>query len=230
MTPEQDKIIEKVLKLLELAKDERGHDGERESASRMAAKLMEQYSLDFVDINTGKPKNGVFQKYEMEQDEYLQWADVLANGICNAFDVKLLCSKRNGWTMIFCGTRSDIDIAVFFYKYLRRSVGVMTSRSFSKAADRQTFAISMVVTINRRMRELYEKRNEMYSSDSKALMVVKQTGLTEFVKEQFPNAGNAGRVKTNGSREAYNAGVEAGKKVNISRPISGNNSYQGAIA
>lgn len=230
MTPEQDKIIDKVLKLMALSKEEsNAFSAERDSASKMAAKLMETYSLSFADLRTGKPKNGIFTQFDLEMGEdVIDWAGSLANGIASAFDVKIV-QRKNPWTLMYCGTKTDIDLAIYFFKYLRRSVSMQSSRTFTKKVDQRTFAFGMVTVISERMKDLYEKRNEMFSSDSKALMVVKQDGLSSFVRQQFPNLYCGRSIRLNGSHEAYAAGKIAGGRVNISRPISGGNRSVGAI-
>ena len=231
MTEDQNRIIEKVLKLMELAKEEtNSHSAERESAQKMAAKLMEQYSLDFADLRTGKPKNGIFQQFDLGMGEdVVDWLGSLANGIAKAFDVKIV-QRSNPWTLMYCGTKTDIDISIYFFRYLRRSVSMQSSRAFTKKADQKTFAFGMVKVIAERMKGLYEKRNELFSSDSRALMVVKQDGLDEFVHQQFPNITRGRSIKLGGSHEAHLAGKEAGRKVNISRPLGGSSNCAGAIA
>lgn len=230
MDDKQQAIIEKVLKLMELAKDERGHEGERESAQRMAAKLMAEYAIDFADLRSGKIEKGYFEKFDLDmQKDCVDWEGNLANGICRAFDVKLV-QQKHPWVLMYCGHKTDIEIAVFFFKYLRRTVGVMTQKSFTKQNDRRTFAYGMVSEITRRMKDLYEKRNEAFSSDSRALMVVKTDGLDKFVREQFPHLTSGRAVKLTGSPQAHAAGREAGAKVNISRPIGGSATARGAIA
>lgn len=220
MTEQQLKIIDKVLKLMELAKEENNnHTAERESASRMAAKLMEEYALDFADLRTGKVKEGAFTKWDMEMNkEIVRWESRLANGISKAFDVHLVQS-HTPWTLMFCGTKSDIDISVFFFNHLKRTVGIQAERSFKKKDDRIAFAFGATEIIVNRMQELYKKRNEGMSSTGTALMVVKTEGLDKFVNEMFPHLTKSRAVKIKGSWQAAEAGRAAGHKVNISRPI-----------
>lgn len=230
MTDKQLRMIEKVLKCMELAKDERAPEGERAAASKMAAKLMEENALDFADLKANKPKDGVFIQFDMDMDKApVKWEGTLANGIARAFDVKVV-QQLSPWKIMYCGTKSDIDISVYFFKYLRRSVGMMSSMKFSRKADQETFAYGMVSTISERMRDLYEKRNEMMESDGRALMVVKQDGLADFVKQQFPRLTTGRAIKLKGSHEAHSAGKEAGRRVNISRPIAGSGTTRASIA
>jgi hypothetical protein len=232
MDAKQQAIIDRILKLMELAKDENGgFTAEKESAQKMAAKLMEQYSLDVADLRNGKMKDGYFHKFDMDMGkEKVDWERRLASAIGKAFDVTVVNRDHPTWTLMYCGGKTDIDISIFFFKFLRRTISVQSERSFKKATDRRTFAFGMVEEIGRRMLELYEKRQEFATSDSRAVMVVKQDGLDKFVKEQFPNMTYAKTAPLRGSHEAYAAGKVSGSKVNISRPIGTSGRSTGAIA
>lgn len=224
LSTEQKAMVDKILKLMELGKDSNnGLSGEREAANAMAAKLMAKYSIDFADLRAGKSKD-MFSRIDVDMNKQapVNWEGSLALVISEAFDVKVV-QRTKPWVLMYCGTKTDIEITVFFFQYLRRSVGMQANHKFSKKADRDTFAYAMVNEIGRRMKDLYDRRNASFDEAGSALMVIKNQGLSTFVQQQFPNLRRGRGVKLTGSYEAHRAGVEAGKKVNISRPLAGPN-------
>lgn len=232
ISAENNDMINKILKLLELGKEETNENRhQRDAANAKAAELMAKHSIDFADLRTGKSVNGIFSQFDLVLDgDPVDWQGSLANSIAEAFDVRVV-QRNNPWTLMYCGTKIDMEIAVFFFKHLRRAVGLRSSRSFPKKADQKNFAFGMITEIDRRLRDLYQKRNEALQSDGRALMVVKTDALEKFVKEKFPKLTHK-KVNLTGSREAHNAGIQAGKEVNLSRPIghSGKNSNQSISA
>jgi hypothetical protein len=222
MADRRDEIIEKVLKLMEMAKDTSGTtDGEKANANKLAAKLMADYSLEFADIRVGAKPSFTYETFELDMNgDPVNWAGTLANRIAQAFDVRVIQRTWNNWQLVYCGTKNDITLSVYFFTFLKRTVGKMSSK-YTRAADRETFAFGMVKTIGDRMEDLYKARNASFDSNCSALMVVKTDGLEKYVKDAFPNLSKSKSVRLNGSTEAHEAGRAAGHKVNISRPIGG---------
>lgn len=223
LSEKQMVMIGKIQKLLELGKDGNGaFSPEAESANRLAAKLMAENAIDFIDLRQGKKPNCSFEQFDMAMEgTKVDWESYLANVIAKAFDVKVIQSTYDGWKLMYCGVKTDIEISVFFFKYLRRSVGMLSSHSFKRKPDQQNFAYGMVEVIGQRLKKLQDMRNEAIQSmsDCRALMVVKTDGLDKFVKEQFPRLRMLPGTRLKGSAQASAAGREAGHKVNLSRPI-----------
>jgi hypothetical protein len=120
---------------------------------------------------------------------------------------------------MYCGSQSDIDLSVWFFKHIRRSIGIQAEREWKKQADRKTFCFSATNEIARRMKELYAAKAEFAISDSRALVVVKKEGLQNFVRGQFPNLVSGRAIKSNGSYAAHLAGQAAGNRISITRPV-----------
>jgi hypothetical protein len=225
MDAEKSGMIDKIMKLLELGKDERGHEGERSNANDMAARLMAKHSIDFADLRAGKKEfNFTRQKIRPMDDSYCAWEGNLFQGLADAFDCKVVHfnyrARDTDWSMDVFGTKSDIEIATFFYMHLRRTIGRKAELSFKKKADVETYAMGMVVTINQRLKDLYQRRQDIMESDSRALVVVKTDGVAKFVSAELPNVVSFKVKSVNGSSESYQRGKTDGQNVNLSRPIA----------
>lgn len=221
---QKKRMIEKVLKLLELGDTNNNtNPNERESAMRMAAKLMADYAIDFTDLRDGQKKDNTFIQVDVgsASTQKVSWQSVLAGAIANTFDCK--CINRyppTGWVLTFVGMKSDLEIATFFFKSLRRTVGRMGEANFRKISDRNNYCFGMVSTISDRLTDLFARREEFIPSDCKALVIRKTQELDTFYHKLFPNIRKGSRVQLRGSYAAYNQGSEDGKHVSLNRPIT----------
>jgi hypothetical protein len=77
----------------------------------------------------------------------------------------------------------------------------------------------MCLVLQERLLELYRRVQEIIPSDCRALVLVKKQEVDEFKAKEFPRLQKGSKITMNGSRAAFEAGKEAGKKVNLSRPI-----------
>ena len=244
MDTRKQEIISRIMKLLELGdEDKNTNPHERELAQKKAAKLMADYAIDFKDLREEK-KDNVFVTFTTDEgfEGRIDWEATLAQAIAVVFDsqtVNTVFGSRQWkhWKLSFMGTKSDVEIAMFFFKYLRRTVGRLAESkvtletihvpygkkksSFLKQS-RTAYCFGMMTMIGDRLKELYAKREEFFNSDCKALMVVKKNELADYVKQQFPGV-RVTHARLNGDQRAFGWGEEDGKHVNLNRPIEHHN-------
>ena len=223
-------MIQKVLKLLELGNEEKNSQPhERENAKRMAAKLMAEYSLEFADLKANIKKDGSFIKLEVEGAEGVKvnWEFSLAGNVANVFDCKVIGGNTwkgigQTWSYSFLGTKGDLDVAIFFFQYLRRTVGKMSESKFPNSKNKaNTYAFGMTMTLRERLNDLFARRDEFIPADCKDLMVLKHNELANYVKEQYPHLRNS-KLSVGKDHAAFSAGKEDGRRISLSRPISNN--------
>lgn len=249
MEKRKEAIISKIMKLMELGNEEKNTNAhERESASRMAAKLMADYSIDFIDLKNNKIKDNdpfVTITIDGSAEQRVDFEGSLAHNIAKAFDCKMV--NQTGydhiWRLIFVGSKHDLEIAVYFFKFLRRTLYAMSSlnvtRESLKQANpylgrkitekyieeaRRNYCFGLVQTISERLEELYKKKEEFIPSDCRALVVVRKSDLEDYLKKMFPNLRHLRASSLKGDVGAYKRGLADGKDVNLSRPISNANS------
>lgn len=225
MTPmdsdKKQRMIDKILKLLELGKESNGaYTPEQQSANEMASRLMAEYAIDFSDLQHA-PKKGDMKRVDVDpiDDRYSHWEGMLANCMADVFDCKVVrTSKPGSWGLSFLGVKSDLEIAIFFYRHLRMTVCRKAEINYKKIKEQDAYAYGMVATINDRMKQLYKMRQEVMTSDCRDLVVVKTDAVKEFVHEQFPNLrrGRSFRVTDTG---ALSHGRKDGHDVNLNRPV-----------
>jgi hypothetical protein len=235
----KEEIISKIMKLMELGNAERNSNPhEREAASRKAAQLMAEYSLDFADLRNGRPTEDAFVTMEVDgsEDHKVDFEASLAGCLARAFDCKILNLIAVGpWRIAFCGTKHDLEISVYFFKFLRRTMYSMATKNITEETvrtrsgratkvdvrqARRNYCYGMVSTISTRLAELYQKREEFVPTDSKALMVIKKDGLDKYFKDKFPHVHHVRPAGLRGDLGAFGKGKEDGRRVNLNRPIS----------
>jgi hypothetical protein len=244
MDAKKEAIIAKIMKLMELGNEEKNSNPhERESATKMAAKLMADYAIDFIDLKNNKIKDTepfITIKVDGSSEQKVDYEASLAFAIAKAFDCKMIneIGFDRAWRIIFIGSKHDLDIAVYFFKFLRRTLYAMSSKNVTKESlkeanpylgrritekyienARRNYCFGLVQTISQRLDDLYIKKEEFIPSDCKDLVLVRKDDLAKFVKDQFPSLRHVRVAGLTGDMSAYHKGVVDGKNVNLSRPL-----------
>jgi hypothetical protein len=253
MNQEMLDIVDKVMKLMELGNsDKNGNPHERESANKKAAELMAKWGIDYVDLKNNKPKDDTFITLDVDgsSEQKVDYEAALAYAIAKAFDCKIVNTFKWGsgdqaftriWRLCFLGSKHDVEIVVYFFKFLRRTLGTMAIKSVTKESikeanpylgrkvtaayveqARRNYCFGMVNTIDERLQELYMKREEFIPSDCKAVMVVKKDAVEQFMRDKFPNLRYGRAVSLKGDMASFHKGKADGQRVNLSRPIDNN--------
>jgi hypothetical protein len=240
----KEDIINKVLKLLQLGdanKNENIH--QREAAMNKAAKLMAEHAVSFADLREGRVKESPFTHVVIDGSSINPkvWELILCTSIAKVFDCSSVNSLKPSFQMHVLGEKSDVELAVFFYTYLSRSVRNMVRVHTTKekllkegylgneSVFRDSYANGITEKIRSRLEDLYSKREAFIPSTGKELMVVKMNEVSSYVKSVFPNLTKVTKTMVRDGH-AYMKGLNDGEKVNISRPIAGNGATQeGAI-
>jgi hypothetical protein len=237
------RMLEKVRKLLSMARDGRGNDNEEEIAMRQANKLMAEYGIaeaecDMSAINAGDMSFGEAQcgpdGRAPEQGKVYRsvpaWAGVLGVGVARFTD-SVIVRKRtaNGEMFVFQGEREDVLLARWLFGVLVQSIqSEQRASGWTAQGEASSFRMAAASALQSRLRTLAAERVAMYEkarveSNSRALVVVDRK-RSEIVAR-------FGTQKTSSSRARYRdsgaamAGSEAGRRINIpaGRPV-GNNS------
>lgn len=234
MDQEMQKDIDRVLKCLALSAEENnGTDGERESAKRMAEKIMAKWGLQYADIyRQGKSevRETIYVKLvvELRGTRKDKLEHLLASFVAKAFDGDAIGSRRgeDGKPIVYiCATKLEAEIIVFIFKHLRRSVSKMTdqygkSNPYASRGDKDAYRLGLIRTLGKRLEDMYKQRNLTMNEECRALILVKKDDVAEFIKNAF---GGGRMIKTkgiqvNGSHASYRSGLNDGHKINISSP------------
>lgn len=233
----QDRIIERVRKMLALANDAAATQGERDNALRMAYATLAKHNLDLADVGSSQP-----QEKREEQSARMSvypWARGIAHSIAGLFFCEYYFSRAAGKTAhhYFVGRTSNAITASEMSQYILDNVFKELRKRFGSDTnpEARAFATGVETALRRRCRELREAATNA-DAPSTAAGVTGATGgalvLADLYKtEQDANkawiADNVGGLKTAADRTkavgyaAHAAGVAHGKTISLAAQIGG---------
>lgn len=224
---DKDTALDKIKKLLSLAKSD--NPNEAESALRQARKLMDQHRLEMNDVHASEASESAM--------------DTGTTGIPPSWMIRLAqtCSDAFGCEIIISSTLFSGDLLVLKKKYSFKFIGVdiapnlatyayeVLLRQLSKA--RRDFVAKQtrckLATKRRRGEEfanawidaVYQKIADFSGADE-----AHAQAITAFTQKNYPHMKDVAvkRRKTHGRDvEAYRHGFEAGKSAQLNRGVSG---------
>ena len=234
MNQSQEKIAEKIAKLLRLAESPNQH--EAELAAQRASELMEKYQIAMADVLVDELQaDGIVEERVHVDGHKRRWIYTLAHASAKLFDGSILClSGRRGTTIIFVGTASDISAMKEVFNHLHKSwVGIMETdliRSKAESEERgwrftsrdtirfkQGHGVAYSRALYSRAVDLARLRNAEVaaaSSTGTSLVVLKDQALTEHMAKY-------GEGKPNRSSWGSALGQECGDRAGNSIALGG---------
>lgn len=215
-------IIEKIKKLLALANSSNEH--EAALAASHAQRLLSEHNLAMVDIEAAhKPDKA--DTVEMNISKTLpKWLRHLSAGVSTAFDCQAVHHPATG-KMSFIGVGADVQIALYTFAYLDRTVRKLcscymkqhvtaTMANRHRELHRQSYYLGAVSTIITRLRA--QKVETPITTG--ALVVVKE-GLIRQAMHEFGELRSVRSRKSYINGEAYTKGQSDGKQIGIHHGI-----------
>jgi hypothetical protein len=221
------KVIERIQKLLNLAGNNPNENEAAVAASRVQ-ELLIKYNLEMADVEGHQSigENIMADRFDMGAKRYcpFRWMVVTAQGVGDVTFVEVLytISMR---TFTFVGTPTDIQAAKELYWWLRDQIErlgeeemrrVKNDRSiWNKKTYRNNFLVACAGRVSARLRE--EQRRQLDIQNAHALVRVSSEANKEYMKANMKvkfESFNA--LPWNADRQAFEAGREAGDRVDLS--------------
>jgi len=150
---DRDRALEKIKKLLALAKDDRGNINECEAAMRQAQALMRKWQIDETEaiqqeiatmddalvaawVKAGQMASKVVRKSNTGRGKTPEYAQWLAVATANLFDCKVGIHyiHEHGKVFMFYGYKHDVVVACWTFEYLLACIR-RGSKAFNKAMN-----------------------------------------------------------------------------------------------
>ena len=214
------KLLRKIQKLLALGA---GDGPEAESAMKKAGELMAANNIGLEDITDGEIKDdGILEEaIKLNAKNIMVWEVGLSHAICSAFGCKQLKrTDSRGSDRLFIGTKSDLQLATWFYKYLRIKIARESEVKFRLVKDQKTFGYGAVETLKDRLLEMFIAKETAMNDNTKALVVAKDAAVGRFIRENYNVRRRKSQPLNISNEAALFAGLEAGRKMSINRPIT----------
>ncbi len=253
MTDEQKSIrraamIEKVRKIMAIARDGRGNVNEEQAALERANALMAEYGIAEAECDMGMLDRNEMEYGEVEVGldgqplkpgkvyrKLPTWTSMLSLGVARFTDTIVgTKTTASGLVFVYRGEKNDVLFARWLLGVLVEAVqreqkasgwtGIRESTEFRNAAGS---------TLAKRLRTLSEERRATYQkaqadSGCRAIMVVdrKQAEIAKYFGRQHTKS-----VRYSKSTGAHIAGSEAGSRITIptAPPVGGSTTQRKAI-
>jgi len=218
-----DKLIDRIKKLMMLGLSD-PDSPESKSAMEKAAALMEEHNIQDVDItetNTSAKMVEMFVPVFSKTTD--AWERVLGTSIAKCFDCRMvtMLAGHNLPSRAFLGTAIDVELSIYFYKFIRIQIRRRAESAFSLARDQRTYGYGCTIKVAERLDDMYGKRQEIIAkSGTTALMLTKTHEVDKFYREKYPKT-NASKHRLTGSHEAFRSGMADGNKISINHQVGG---------
>jgi hypothetical protein len=110
---DNEKVIEKVRKILELSKNNPSEE-EAKSAVLQAQRILAKYHIDLKEVEAFESADDITEKFT-EVGGHKKWRFVLASIVADNFRCKMFSYNNN---VCFYGHATDVDVALETFEYL----------------------------------------------------------------------------------------------------------------
>jgi len=221
MAISREQAIEKIQKLLALANGT-DKEGEMKNAMRLAQAFLRRHNLEMSDVELQEEIGDMTTEQGMEFTRTYQWMWSISKAI------DCVCSTKHfrsgyGWKfrMHFCGTKTDVATAIELFKFLYDTIQTMGKAArMPSIRERNSYCNGIGYRLLQRAQELVveepeEELSQLDGERCKAIMVVKEKELSEYVEREHDI--KTVRTKTsNGDMGAFMRGVMDGENVPLS--------------
>ena len=225
-------IIEKIRKLLALSNSCNEH--EAALAASHVQRLLSEHNLAMADIETTQKPDKADRVQTTVARTMPKWVRHLSAGVSSAFDCQAIHHPATG-TMTFIGVGADVQIAVYTFTYLdktirRLCVAYMKQQTAVATAGRHrelvrhSYYLGAVSTINQRL-TMQKKETPVTPG---ALVPIKE-GLIKQAMNEIGNLRTVHSRKSYINSGAYLQGQADGRRVGIHHGIESGGKGQKTI-
>lgn len=220
---DKEKLIEKIQKLLAMAKHNASNENEAATALRQAESMMRKHEIEFAEIDAKKLSTDDMSEGKTGEYRNSSWIWTLA------WAASYLTSTlpwKQGAEITFCGTKEDVQVALLMHDYLvgvaERLAGNYSDPNewqHSVKKQRNAFKMGLAHSICRRCKSIkIQRENDLTkaSSSGKDLVIVK----SDLIKQSFPMIKySSPRRQRTACGDSYGAGLDAGKGVSLNDQV-----------
>lgn len=222
----EERIINRIRKMLALANDLAATEHERDTALSMAHKLLAKYNLDLEAIKD-KPKE---PRIDFSSPCYGEpWVRQVSAAIADLFFCRYYYGARVTPTQIehhFVGKESNAVTAAVMADWIARSImreGVKLYRQV-RCAQHRSFATGAAYRLRERIEEMKAQPMETKASDGKALVLADVYGTElrandKFLEESGVRLKSKKRRASSVNSGAFERGREFGNTINLNRQV-----------
>ena len=240
MSDNQEKIIERVKKMMALANCSGATEGERDNALRMAYNLLAKHNLDMAQVDAHTIERDEPRESQQAKFVVYPWARSIASLVgslffCNYYFQRSYNGKQA--THTFVGKASNSTTASYLADFVVRSVTREGARLYGSiiSPEGRSFAVGVVHKLKERIAEIKATHDKQEGTSTALALVNLDKSEREanalWLKEQgVILATKVSHTKGVGDRDAYAAGRDFGGRVSLSPQVGGGASRTKLIA
>lgn len=223
----QNKIIERLKKMLAMADTAAENPHEAANAARMAASLMEEHNITHAHIIATELNKGCGLAESITKKGFLKfplYRQSIAINVAKLHDCFCNFQWSNGFKYIrFYGYKDDVEISVWLYDYIVVEIQRLFKSTRKRGDDskyKADFNTGAATIIKERVAEIIADRKTRETSTGKGLVVLKSTKIIEvYGGPDYKYTRTTARPESDGVKAGYEAGYEAGKDIGFNKQI-----------
>tara|TARA_Y100001963_G_scaffold150134_1_gene230775 strand:- start:5165 stop:5947 length:783 start_codon:yes stop_codon:yes gene_type:complete len=241
---EKEKIVDRINKLLSLS--ESSNPNEAKLAFQKAEKLMKEYAISQAQVKNGKNDVQIISDFYETPRKGRPYELSLASSILRVFGVECIqvpFKQKRGSRLELFGTKSDITTAKIMLDYAfgilvkmkkdrkeKITKGTVKLNGDSAKVNIHAYLTGLALGMQSTVQEIYKNQQAEANKQSEygLVLVDRAKKANAFMKEKFPNIGNARRQRVKAT-ESFRSGQADGKKVGFSKQVNGNGTKKKAL-
>ncbi|MDF7669854.1 DUF2786 domain-containing protein [Orbaceae bacterium ESL0721] len=220
MTNNNEKYIEKIKKLLALAKSTNPH--EAALAMQRALKLMAEHNINSNDVELSKINESMAERTPTDSEKQPSYVGMLANVICSSFGVQGYFNyndETNHTTVSFYGMNERPQLAAYAFDVLVRLI----TKARKEFLNSQNKRVKKSTKMSRADQFCIGWISGIYNALSKFIIPDDENNLMKQYKQKLDLEKSIFRSakSCNGADNAKYKGYLAGKNVKLNHGVSG---------
>jgi hypothetical protein len=235
MDPKRASLLRRLDALRKMTEGNGCTEAEAANAARLASEIIEAYNISLTEQDL-QQSNASYREFDLTPDELFNTLHAIAK-----FTDTRLWRDRSRAPVKVCmaGLPADLDLAEWLLGTISMALntaqlsstldiisglassGARVSKSKLWAAGCQSFRVGMAKRISQRLWALKAAQAPITTATGRSLVVVKQDVATEYLRAHNIHL-RRGRAISSASSGAHAAGLRAGERVGLSRPMSTN--------
>lgn len=211
--PDNERILEKVRRLLMLSQSSNPH--EAAAAAAKAQELLTRYNLEIPGVPEAQREDYGREMYDIGNNA--AWRASLLHVVAKHHYCQAV--SHGAGKVGIVGQRHNIEIATYLYEYLAREIDRLadvgwrdyTGWAASSRVWKNDFRTGAVVAINQALDQ--QERTQEAAPDTMALIVRNDRALAEATRRVYPHLRHTSRKARAG--DGYYAGHRAGQGIGI---------------
>lgn len=223
----EQRIIDRIRKMLALANDLAASENERETALRMAYNLLAKYNLDLADIHDKTREEPRINNANVCFG--MPWVRRVSRSIAELFFCRHYVGEKINSTQIthhFVGKESNAITAAVMADWITKSIlkECRARFKYNLSADSRSFASGAAERLWERIQEMRKEAEQENRGDGKSLVLAsvyrtEADANAQFLAETGIQLKSLKARSTSYSASAYGAGREFGNSINLNRQV-----------